>query len=153
MDEISKEIIEKLRPTPYPDPSWHYPSCGCSDFVPKSRTREEMIDDFAMSMLTANKCHPYTFNDLRCKIEHIPTLEETMARIRTGHEYFWKTCEFMVKHFGEMSKDDIEKFQVRYREQIRQDSKGSDESSNSHCEKGSGEGNEVHFLEGNGEDV
>lgn len=145
--------MEGVKNSEFDTSPWPYPSCGCSDFVPKSRTREEMIDGFTMSMLIANKCHPYTFNDLRYKIEHIPTLEETMARIRTGHEYFLKACEFMVEYFGEMSKDDFEKFQARYREQIRQDSKGSDESGNSYCEKGSGEGNENVFVEGNGEDV
>lgn len=55
--------------------------------------------------------------------------------------------------FGRMAIDDFKRFQENYKacqvidkhtlEQIRQDSKGSDEQGNSNREKGSGEGNEV----------
>lgn len=132
-----------LSPNPYSRAPWAYPPmCGCSDFVPsqRSRTNEEIAEDFAKTISITTKCH-------------VQTLSDEQSLTKNCYEYFWAAFEFMVKYFGEMSKDDFEEFQKRYRDQVRQNDKGSNEQGNSNCEKGSGESNEVHFLEGNGSDI
>lgn len=139
-----------LKCSPYPqnDPSWHYPSCDCPDFVPSQRPRtiQEQAEDLA-------RCIRIT------ESQEDPSLRILKERLRKEPSEFldyisgWKFAETVLKVFGEMSQDDFEKFQTQYRQQIRQDGKRSDKPSNPDSEKGSSESNEVHINQGNGSDI